>query len=61
MSLKSFFSPSRMCFDVLSIKRQRHRKHRELAAKSTVRGTGSSNRKRGWEEAGEVERRRGDR
>lgn len=29
MSLKSFFSLSRMCFDVLSIKRQRHRKRRE--------------------------------
>lgn len=32
-----FFSLSRMCFDVLSIKRQRHRKQRaRLAAKSTV-------------------------
>lgn len=32
-----------------------------VEAKSTVRGTGSSDRKRGLEEAGEVERRREDR
>ncbi len=29
-----------------------------LAAKSTVQGAGNSDRKRGWEEAGEVERGR---
>lgn len=40
MSLKSFFSLSRMCFDVLSIKRQRHRKQRESGSSSQIYCTG---------------------
>lgn len=57
MSLKSFFSLSRMCFDVLSIKRQRHRKQGEcveqpnrlhvVLAETRGRGGGTWG-ERGW-------------